>query len=127
MNTKSPHKTIVLSFTTLTIYDNFLVSTIHEGKLFDTPQLEQLQEIFDIYFPAKNFGFIANRKYDYTVNPVCYTNTSAIDRMVGMAVLCYSDANYQTAKFTKPFFRKPLEAFFSFKECEDWINQLLLK
>jgi len=125
MNTKSPHKTISLDFTTLTIYKNFVVSTIHEGVLFDTPQLEQLQDIFTIYFEDRPFGFIANRQNDYTVNPVCYTNSNAIKNMVGMAVLCYSETNYKTANFTKPFFRKPLEGFFTFEECENWIQDLL--
>lgn len=125
MNTKSPHKIVSLDFTTLTIYENFIVSTIRDGVLFDTPQLEQLREIYSIYFKDRPFGFIANRQNDYTVNPVCYANSIALEGLVGMAVLCYTDANYQTANFTKPFFRKPLEAFFSFEECENWIHQLL--
>ena len=117
MNTKSPHKTITLNFTTLKIYEHFIVSTIKEGVLFDAPQLDQLQDIFTIYF--------ADRQNDYTVNPVCYTNSNAIENMVGMAVLCYSEANYKTANFTKPFFRKPLEAFSTFEACKNWIEDLL--
>lgn len=125
MNKKPPHKTITVSFATITIYEKFIVSTVNEGVLFDTPQLEELQEIFGLYFPNKAFGYIANRKNDYTVNPVCYTNTNLIEGLVGMAVLCYTDVNYQTALITKPFFRKPLEAFYSFEACENWLNQLL--
>ncbi len=125
MKTKSPHKIISLNFTTLKLYENFIVSTINEGVLFDTQQLEQLEEIFAIYFADRPFGFIANRENDYTVNPVCYTNAKTIDRMVGMAVLCYTETNYKTANFTKPFFRKPLEAFYTFEECENWIQELL--
>ncbi len=125
MNTKTPHKTIILNFATLQIYDKHLIATINEGVVFDTPQFEQLQEVFAIYFPDKPFGYITNRINDYTVNPVCYTSTKNIERLVGMAVLCYSQNTYQTALFTKPFFKQPFEAFFTLEECENWLQQLL--
>jgi len=125
MNTKTPHKILTLNFATLHIYENYLVSTINEGAIFDAPQFEQLQEIFAIYFSTKPFGYIANRVNDYTVNPVCYTNSNEIDGLVGMAVLCHNQKNYQTAIFTQPFFKRPLQAFFSIEECENWINELL--
>ena len=125
MKTLSPRKTISLKFATLYIYENYAVSSINEGVVFDTQELEQFQEVFAIYFPNKLFGLIADRENDYTVNPVCYAANNEIKNLVGMAVLCYTEANYETAKFTKPFFNKPLEGFFSFEECITWIKHLL--
>ena len=42
-----------------------------------------------------------------------------------MTVLCYKQNTYQTAIFTKAFFKLPSEAFVTQEDCEKWIYKLL--
>ncbi|MDX1462462.1 MAG: hypothetical protein R3359_05355 [Marinirhabdus sp.] len=119
-------KTIIqLPFAQLEIYDDYVISTINEGVVFDTPHLEKLHEVFVLYFPNRPFGYIANRVNDYTVNPICYVKAKLLEQMAGMAVWCHTERNYQTAVFTKPFFPRAYEPFFKLEECVLWIEKQL--
>ena len=62
-------KIIDLDFVSIVVYPNFLITTIKEGVVFDTNELEIIYQVFENQFPNKDFGLIANRVHDYTVNP----------------------------------------------------------
>ena len=117
-------KIVDLDFTKIEIYEDYLVSTVKEGVVFDIPQLKKLHFIFDTYFSDKVFGFIVNRENDYTVNPTCYLKHAGYPRLLGEAIFCHSDATYKTTQFEKAFYKRPFEAFFSIEKCKDWINSL---
>ncbi|MDC7996221.1 hypothetical protein [Altibacter sp. HG106] len=124
MTTKPP-KTIQLDFITLSIYPNYLISTIKEGVLFDIPQLTILEQLFDAYYPDQEFVIIADRKHDYTVNPTCYLEVSKYEKLQGIAVVCYSEASEQTAAFEENFYKKPFEVFNDLDNAKEWSLQLL--
>ncbi len=121
----SPFPKIVdLDFTKIEIYEDYLISTVKEGVVFDIPQLEKLHFIFDTYFSDKVFGFIVNRENDYTVNPLCYKHAEYPNSLLGEAIYCHSELTYKTAQFEKAFYKRPFEAFFSIESCKNWINTL---
>jgi hypothetical protein len=121
----SPFPKIVnLDFTTIEIYEDYLVSTVKEGVVFDIPQLKKLHFIFDTYFSDKLFGFIVNKKNDYSVNPICYSKHANCPRLIGEAIFCHSESTYKVSQIEKVFYKNPFEAFFSLEECKNWINSL---
>ncbi len=113
-----------LDFTKLEIYEDYIVSTVHEGVVFDTPELEQIHSIFDTYFQGEKFGFISNRENDYTVIPTCFMNASKNNGLLGVAILCYSKSSYDNSLFVKKFYSKPYHAFYTLKECKQWFHSL---
>lgn len=117
-------KTIDLDFVHIEIYPDFLITTTKEGVVFDVKELAAIYEVFDSYFPGKNFGLIANRVNDYTVNPTCYMDCTKLDRLKGIAILSYNEASYNNAKFEKSFY-KDLEAFYTLEECIAFIGSKL--
>jgi len=122
MNFSQP-KLIDLDFVQIELYKDYIISSIKEGVVFDIPQQKRFYEIFDKYYPNKPFGYISNRKFDYTVNPTSYLQHSLYPRMVGMAILCYSENSYNTALFEKGFNSQPFQPFYTMEECKNWIQE----
>lgn len=106
------------------VYPSFLITTIKEGVVFDTNELEIIYQVFENQFPNKDFGLIANRVNDYTVNPTCYLESSKYKRLKAMAILCHEETSYLNAQFEKTFY-KDLEAFYTLEEAVAYISPKL--
>lgn len=123
----SPAKLLIdIGFAQLELHEHYLIATINEGVVFDAPHLIILHEMFEKHYYKRPFGYISNRKNDYTINPTCYSETDIFNvQIVGVATLCYSEASYQNALFAERFLKYPHKAFFEMNECVAWIeNQL---
>ncbi len=112
--------TIDLDFVQIEIYDQYALLTIREGTVFDLPKLGSIFEIFEQYYGDKPFGYISNRKFDYSVNPTCYLEVSNHPKLKSIAVLCHTEASYNTAQFEKAFYKRPFGVFYSLEECIEW-------
>ena len=117
-----------IDFAHFDLYENYLVATIHEGVIFDAPHLIKFHEIFDKHYYNRPFGYISNRKNDYTINPTCYAVSEKYNtKIVGVATLCYSEITYRNANFTERFLKWPHSAFYTMEECVEWIESQLKK
>ncbi len=117
-----------IGFAHFDIFENYLIATINEGVVFDTPHLKKFQTVFEKYYPNKPFGYISDRKNDYTINPTCYIEaTSFPPKIVGMATLCYSEISYKNATFAERFLVWPHKAYYTMEECQKWITEMLEK
>ena len=92
--------------------------------MFDTPELEQIHSVFEHYFKGQKFGFISNRKNDYTIIPTSFLNVSKNNGLLGVAILCYSNSSYDNSLFVKKFYSKPFKSFFTLEECKLWFDSL---
>ena len=92
--------------------------------MFDSPELAQFHSVFDKYFKGKNFGFISNRKNDYTVTPTAFINVSKNSGLTGVAILCHSEASYNNSLFVKKFYSRPYKSFYTLEECKEWLKTL---
>ncbi|WP_449405529.1 hypothetical protein [Marixanthomonas spongiae] len=124
MNLK-PFKTIDLSYISLELYENYVISTIQEGVLFDLPYLNVVMEIYEKYYGTKQFVLIAQRIYDYTINPTCYIVAPKKLNLLGIAVVCKSNSAFETALFEKKFYNNPYEPFQTLKAAVEWAEKLL--
>lgn len=117
-----------IDFAHFQLFEHYLVATIHEGVVFDTPQLYKFIEVFDKHYYNRPFGYISDRKNDYTINPTCYIEADKLDlKIVGVATLCYSEVTYKNAIFAERFFSWPHKAFYTMDECVTWVESLLPK
>ena len=120
-------KIINLDFAQIVIHPNFLISTIREGLVFDKAHLKILYDMYETYYQNKKFGYISNRKNDYTVDPTCYNDTDKYPNLIGVAVWCYNEASFNTTQFEKSFNTRPFEAFYTLEECKNWIDAMIRK
>lgn len=118
-------KKIELDFANFEIYQDYVVSTIKEGVVFDTPHLAAIAQIFNTYFPKEPFISIADRKFDYTINPTCLMNSSITPNLVGIGVICYTKSAKETAQFEKNFYKGNYEVFSSMKSALNWSQKCL--
>jgi hypothetical protein len=116
-----------IGFAHFELYDEYLIGTIKEGIVFSTFHLVKFHEIFDQHYSNRPFGYISNRKHDYTIDPTCYLDVSNYsDRLVAIAVLCFSEASYNNVIFAKQFLQRPQEPFYNIKDCVQWIEGHLI-
>lgn len=123
--TNHPPEKIELDFTFLELHPEYVISSIKEGVLFEIEHRKQLFEIFDRFYKNKRFGYISDRKFDYTINPTSYLKSQAYENLAGYAVRCYTESNYATAMFEKKFYDRAFAAFYSMDECKDWVKELI--
>jgi hypothetical protein len=83
--------------------------------------------LFEEYYPNQKFGYISNRKFDYSVNPTCYLESERFPNLLGMAMWCHSESSYKTTQFEKTFYDRPFSAFYSLEDCKNWIKGIILK
>ncbi|WP_290629179.1 hypothetical protein [Altibacter sp.] len=113
-----------MDFTTIEIHQHYIVSQIKEGVDFEQKHLEAFYEVFETYFSGRPFVSIADRKNDYTINPNLLKD-SRFKNLLGIGVVCYSEASYKNALFEKTFFKGKFETFYEMEACKEWALQLV--
>ena len=121
----SSPKIIDLDFAKIEIYPKFLTSTIQEGVVFGIKHLEKINSVFQEHYPNQKFGYISNRKFDYSVDPICYLESDRFTHLTCIAIWCHNETNLNTTEIEKNFNKKPFEAFYTFEECKNWVEQIL--
>ena len=96
---KSPESSLLdLGFAVFEFYDKYVIATVKEGVVLGQQEMAKFHEIFSEYYGDKHFGYISNRKNDYTINPLYYKEIEKYDlNIVGIATLCYSKESYDMA------------------------------
>ena len=116
-------KKLHLKFADIEVFEHFIISTIFEGVTFGKKELDDLFNVFSTYYTDRPFVSIANRKYDYTIDP----NLLTINHpdLLGIAVVCYTKTAKEIAQFEQKFYEGKYEIFSSVDEAKEWsITQL---
>ena len=116
---------IDLNFVQIEIYKRYALLTIKDDVLFDLPKLEKLFEVFDEYYPEETFGYISNRKFAFSVNPICYIGIANHPRLRSIAIFCHKKSTFTNAQFEKAFYKRPFGVFYTLEECEHLVNSHL--
>ena len=114
------------SFGTVTVFGSIISIVIDEGITFRPEDLDELFEIFDVYFPDKKFGYISNRINDYSIelSPKLYKRIHP--NVAALAAICYTQSSYKSAQFEKEFYKnKPFEAFKNYDEAVAWLHTFI--
>ncbi|GEQ86270.1 hypothetical protein ULMS_17780 [Patiriisocius marinistellae] len=114
-----------LEFAQIEIHDFFVIATIKEGIVIDKDHRELFHDIFNQYFSNTLFGYISNRKFDYTVDPTSYLEKGHFPNLIGMAVICYNDSSVATANFEKQFYQRPMEICNNLESSKKWIKNMI--
>lgn len=112
-------KKIELRFTSLEFFDSVVFSTVKEDVLLVEDHVKELRKICRDHFGNKSFVYVANRKYNYNVNPLIYKNLQT-NTLKGIGIISENIEKLQTANFEKQFSRVPFELFQNREEAMAW-------
>lgn len=105
--------------------EHCVVATVKEGILIELEHIAALHEVFAEYYSERKFGYIDNRinQYAINLNPELYN--SRYPKMVGIAIVCYTENCIKNANFEKTFYNWPFGVFGSLEEAQQWIAKLI--
>jgi len=120
-----PNKTIDLDFVRMDLSEHCVVATVKEGILIELEHIAALHEVFAEYYSERKFGYIDNRinQYAINLNPELYN--TRYPKMIGIAIVCYTENACKSANFEKTFYNWPFEVFRSLEEAQLWISKLM--
>jgi len=118
-------KTIDLGFIVMELTEHCVTATVKEGVLIELEHIAVLHEVFAEYYSERSFGYIDNRinQYAINLNPELYNTRYA--KMVGIAIVCYTDNCIKNANFEKTFYNWPFGVFKDLDEAKLWIEKLI--
>lgn len=105
--------------------EHCVVAAVEEGILIELEHIAALHEVFAEYYSERKFGYIDNRinQYAINLNPELYN--SRYPKMVGIAIVCYTENCIKNANFEKTFYNWPFGVFRSLEEAQQWIAKLI--
>ncbi len=109
------------------VYENYIIGMINEGIVFGKKEHEVLLEICGEHYKNCPFGYISNRVYSYTIDPMIYINMSTHDNFIAIAVVCNNNRMVeQISKIEKLFFDKHFAYFDNLNAAQEWISKLVV-
>tara|TARA_R110002020_G_scaffold9874_19_gene38475 strand:+ start:1947 stop:2327 length:381 start_codon:yes stop_codon:yes gene_type:complete len=118
------NKTIDLGFVVMDLTEHCVISTVKEGVLIDLEHIAAFHEIFAEYYFDRHFGFIDNRINQYAINLNPEVYNTRYPKMVGIAIVCYTENCIKNANFEKTFYNWPFGVFKDLEEAKQWIDKL---
>jgi hypothetical protein len=112
---------------TIYFYDSILVMEAKEDVLISIKT--GLSILLDVVkrVGLKPVVYISNRVNSYSVDPNDYKFLNMIPNLKGIAIVSYSEINFQTVDLEKSFIKKPCESFNNLLEAKEWANEVLGK
>jgi hypothetical protein len=119
--------TVTLSFCSLQIYNNIVVSIINEGIVLTQDLIDEMVETIVPSFKGEDFVYITHRINSYSVDPTIYISVSKIKNLVGFAVVSTNHMALSSTDIERLFLKKPFEVFSELDKSIQWANKLLKK
>lgn len=119
------NKTIDLGFVNMDLSEHCVVAAVKEGVLIELEHIAAFHEVFAANYSERNFGYIDNRinQYAINLNPELYN--TRYPKMVGIAIVCYTESCIKSANFEKTFYNWPFGVFKSLDQAQKWIATLV--
>ncbi|SHI49690.1 hypothetical protein [Aquimarina spongiae] len=116
-----------LDFCDLDVYENYVISRIHEGVTTTPENLKIFAKLIDIHYKNKPFVYISHRVHSFSINPIIHAESSKIPNLMGFAVVSPDPQQKQQFEMEKMFFKKDFRLFETLKEAIDWKEEILKK
>ena len=116
-----------LSFTSLDFYENYVISKMDEGTVFDSVLCQQMVDACLEFFNGNSFIYIANRVNHYNVDPMIYLGLGKYTVFKGIAIVDKTSSSINLAAFEKNFTRYPFEIFDNLSDATTWADDLIKK
>lgn len=113
-----------LHFTALDFYDTYVVCRIKQGIIINIEEVNALHEIYREHFKGKKFGYIFDRTYDYTLNPIAYMECRYYADVTAFAVVAPNPTTKQTIQFEQKFAKRELKIFDTLTDAQQWMENI---
>lgn len=119
------NKAIDLGFIRMDLSEHCVVGAVKEGVLIELEHIAALHEVFAEYYSERLFGYIDNRINQYAINLSPELYNARYPKMVGIAIVCYTENCIKNANFEKTFYNWPIEVFTSLEKAQQWLATLI--
>ena len=118
---------IELDFGVLWIYDQILVSELHEGVLLDVENNRKILALGREVFQGQAFGYISHRINSYAVDPMVYRESAEHEQLRAIAVVSDKEMARKSARLEKNFYtnKNSFQIFNSLEEAKIWIREVI--
>ncbi len=114
-----------LEFCDLDVYDDYVVSRIHEGITTKPEMLKVFFKLMDIHYKNKPFVYVSHRVHSFSINPAIHAESSKIPNLLGIAVVSSDPMQIEQVKMEKFFFKKDFEIFDTIEKALKWKEEIL--
>lgn len=106
------------------IFDDFIITEIHENAILEQEYLLFVYQILDIYSMGNpNYGVISNRIHNYTINASDFIEViNLATQKYATSIVTYDEANERRAHFESQFFQCGFETFTSLDSAIKWMR-----
>ncbi len=113
-----------LSFGTLLVSNNILISEINEGVTLNKELSDAIIHFAKVTFQNRPFIYLTNRINSYAVDPIIYRDVSQIKTLRGFAVVSQT-LSAKNAEIERLFLNKPFEIFSDLDKAKAWALKTL--
>ncbi|MEW7292665.1 hypothetical protein [Aquimarina sp. 2304DJ70-9] len=118
----------VLDIGSVYFYENFVVTEINEGIVFNFEKATKLFQLGKHYYGNKTpFVYISNRINSYSFEPTAHMKSKELfPNLKGVAVVIHNPVSHKVAELEKAFLSKPSEIFYTLENAIEWVEKLIL-
>ena len=116
---------VVLSFTTLQFYDNYVVSIVNSGVDLGSDRITELGEVIKKEFGDKPFGYISCRTNDYSLDPIKFMSVIRESNVRAAAFVLTRKISYDSFESEKYFYQLPLATFSDIESAKKWMVEYM--
>lgn len=119
----------ILDNGTFYFFDNFIISEIKEGVLFDWEMAQEIITIAESYYGVdQKVAYISNRVHPYSLVPQDWLKFfKARNSISAFAVVSYSQQERSNILLERLFFKSKIKKFFDLEEAVKWAISEQLK
>jgi len=114
-----------LEFCVLDVYNDYVISRIHEGAIMTPEKLKIFSKLIDKHYKNKPFVYISHRVNSFSINPSIHSESSKIPNLIGFAVVSTDPSQKMQFKIEKTFFKKDFKLFKTIHEALLWKDEIL--
>ncbi len=120
--------TYSLDFSTIKVYDNYILMTANEGVIIQEKHHAFLQKhVIEKHFKNKPFVAIINRINSYSIDPTIYLKTVQTSNLLGFAIVSNDSMQKTLIEVEKLFFKKEFHLFQTMDEALTWKDHIISK
>ena len=120
-----------LGFGTYQLHDNYLISEIGEGVSFGIDEISVVIDLVKQKYSG-NFGYISNRKKDYSVDPIIWPFSAQLANLKVYAIVVNGRSRLDALKVEMAYLDESdfpketkLQVFTQLEEAEAWVRVML--
>ena len=111
------------SFGQLELQDSYAIIICNDAVKIDYNEVSEIETVLQRRYYGKRFGLIANRKNQYSVNPLAIDKLFSDKNLIAGAIVGYTDAARYNAEIENNIVQgAPIEFFTSKSSAIKWIE-----